>query len=356
VTRCFSAGFLDGPTIWGGPAVVRRVEVIEELARWCEERGITRPLVLGGRPISEIDLLLPLIHALEARGLSVRPCDRARSADTLAVGEAVAAYHLDECDGVIAIGGAVAMEVAKATVLMVGQRRPFVEFVEDQTADANTEAWLSVEESMIPNWVSVPTTPLAAAYSGGATILADDLSRACLVRHPRLRPELVIIDASLSAAIEDEHWWQSERAARHVLAECPTSGSELVAQIDCEGELDREDLLVSLAACGAGPIEANVGLLRGLSVAVAVRTGRRLSAAILAVSQETPGGLGALGVHEAEIEALVSAVSGADTDTLRSLLLAASPRPGGRPPVAVGRRRGGRQGRHQRDSGDDAAE
>lgn len=356
MTNSLPPGFLDGPTIWGGPAVVRRVEVIEELARWCEERGIARPMVLGGRPISEIDILLPLIHALEARGLSVRPCDRARSADTLAVGEAVAAYHLDECDGVIAIGGAVAMEVAKATVLMVGQRRPFVEFVEDQTTSSGSEGWLSVEESMIPDWVSVPTTPMAAAYSGGATILADDLSRACLVRHPRLRPDLVIIDASLSAAIEDESWLQSERAARQVLTECPTSAAELMAQIDCEGGLDREDLLVYLAACGAGPIEAHVGVLRGLSVALAVRTGRRLSSGILAVSQETPGGLGALGVHEADIEAVVSAVPWADPDALRNLLLAASPSPGGRPPVAAGRRRGGRQGRHQRDSGNDAAD
>lgn len=356
MTKSLPDGFLDGPTIWGGPSVVRRVEVIEELARWCEVRGITRPMVLGGRPISEIDILLPLIHALEARGLSVRPCDRARSADTLAVGEAVAAYHLDECDGVIALGGAVAMEVAKATVLMVGQRRPFVEFVEDRTSDSETEGWLAVDDSTIPHWLAVPTTPLAAAYCAGATVLANDMSRACVVRHPLLRPEHVIIDASLTAAIEDDQWRQSERAARHILAECPTHAAETVVRMESGTTLDREDLLVYLAACGAGPIEAHVGLLRRVSVAVAVRSGHRLGAGVLAAAQETPGGLGALGIHEVEIEALVSALSGADPDTVRHMLMAASPRPGGRPAVAAGRRRGGRRGRHERDTNDDAVE
>ena len=127
-----------------------------------------------------------------------------------------------------------------------------------------------------------------------------------------------------------------------------------MAQLDCGRNLDREDLLVYLAACGAGPIEAHVGLLRGLSVAVAARSGRRLSAGILAVSRETPGGLGSLGIQEAEIEVLVSSVPGVDPNALRSLLLSASPRPGGHPPVAAGRRRGGRQGRHQRGARDGA--
>jgi hypothetical protein len=318
--------------------------VIEELAGWCLLHGITRPLVLGGRPIAEIDILLPLIHALEARGLSVRPCDRARSADTLAVGEAVAAYHLDDCDGVIALGGAVAMEVAKATVLMVGQHRPFVDFIEDGGADPEAEPWLTASEQEMPRWIAVPTTPLAAAYCGGATVLADDMSRACCVRHPGLRPERVIVDASLSTAIDEDVWRQSLRAAYHVMIDAGASAG--AAEITAE--MDIEDLLVHLAARGAGPIEAHVGVLRRLAVSVAARKGARLSAGLVAAAQETSGGLAGLGVREGEIEELVSSLPGTDPERVREMLRSASLAPGGPAAAPTGRRRGGREGRRQR--------
>lgn len=344
-----------GSTIWGGPAPVRVAPAAAEISRWCEVGGLLRPLLIGGEPAGRIDLLLPLVHELEGEGVSVRLFDRARSADTTTVAEAVAAFHFEDCDAVIAVGGAIAMTVAKATALMVGQNRPFPDFVEGLDG-----SWLAIPADSIAPSIAVPTTPLAATSCGGAALVADDLMRACVVRHPKLRPDFIVIDATLTETVPADAWEISEMATTVLAGD---SGCGMLQEI-CQGP--PAQTLAELAARMSGPVERTMSIRHRLSVAIAIRKGVSPARALVALGygQTGPGqsvsglpadgdsgdlGLAAVDVHDAEIPSLAQAIPDVSPDEVAALLRGANPLPGGNAEAHAtslpGRRRGGRRGR-----------
>lgn len=328
-------------TIWGGPAPVRVGPAAAEISRWCEAGGILRPLLIGGEPAGRLDLLLPLVHELEGEGVSVRLFDKARSADTTTVAEAVAAFHFEDCDGVIAVGGAVAMTVAKAAALMVGQNRPFPDFVEGLDG-----SWLAIPADSIAPSIAVPTTPLAAAFCGGVALVADDLMRACVVRHPELRSDFIVIDEALTETVPADAWEISEMAAAVLAADAGcvmTQGGP--AQV-----------LAEVAARISGPVERTMSIRHRLSVAIAIRKGVSPARALIALgyrlSADGTGaelGLAGVDVHDAEIPGLAQAIPDVPPDEVAALLRSANPLPGGHADAhstsQPGRRRGGRRGR-----------
>jgi hypothetical protein len=336
-------------TIWGGPAPVRLGPAAVEISRWCAASGILRPLLIGGEPAGRIDHLLPLVHELEGEGVSVRLFDKARSADTTTVAEAVAAFHFEDCDGVIALGGAIVMTVAKAAALMVGQNRPFPDFVEGLDG-----SWLAIPARSIAASIAVPTTPLAAAFCGGAALVADDLMRACVVRHPKLRPDFIVIDEALTEAVPADAWEISEMATAVLAADAGCRMADL--KPDQSPAWSPGRMLAEVAARLSGPVEAAMSVRHRLSVAIAVRKEVSPARALIALGygQSAGGGGGELGlagvdVHDAEIPGLARAIPGIVPEEVTALLQGANPLPGGNADAPTagppGRRRGGRRGR-----------
>ncbi|NQW08490.1 MAG: iron-containing alcohol dehydrogenase [Alphaproteobacteria bacterium] len=184
---------------WGGPAPLDIGQPADEALRtWISQYGLKRPLfVTEGDDRGPID---PLVYRLEAAGVSVQSFDRAHGANIAVVADAVAQYHFEGCDGLIAVGGWTPTMVAKATALMVGQRVPLSALSETLGADRAL-----VDPTAIPPLAVVADTIDAAAATGGLIHIIDDAAAPMVLRHVGLRPRLMILDPERDGGAATHH-------------------------------------------------------------------------------------------------------------------------------------------------------
>ena len=105
--------------LWSGLVPARLApEAVPAIVDWCRSRKVLRPMAVVSGPLAAGSTGLALVHAIEAAGLAVWTFDRAAGASLATVADAVASYHFENRDAVIALGCAVALDVSKATALM----------------------------------------------------------------------------------------------------------------------------------------------------------------------------------------------------------------------------------------------
>ena len=170
---------------------------IEELPDACAKLGISRPLLITDPGLAESDMVQNAMALCAESGLQALPFSELTSNPIGdAVGDAVAAYRASNRDGVIGFGGGSAMDVAKATALMVGQRRPIWDF-EDR------EDWyLRADANAIAPVVAVPTTAGTGSEVGRVAVITDEEARCKkLIFHPKLMPGTVILDPELTLSL-----------------------------------------------------------------------------------------------------------------------------------------------------------
>lgn len=325
----------DPVTLWGGPAPVRRSDAMSEIAHCCAALAIRRPLVVGGPSLTEVAGGLPFLHAIERAGIAVRVFDRARSLDIATVADAVATFHFEACDGVIAVGGGLALEIAKTAALMTGQTRPLASFFEDLQEPGAADAWRAVDGSGVAPWIAVPATPFAATLCGGATVLVDAFTAPRLLRHPGLRPRLTVVDPALCARVPPDIWSRS-LAAAVVLAACAELGA-------VDGSTGRAEVLARISTLPAAAQEACPPIERYLAAALSIRFEVKPVRLLAAFGADATDRLAAFGVSEADADTLVGLLPPAARARADAILRAAGPAPGGAP--VPPRRRQGRAGR-----------
>ena len=256
--------------LWGGPAPAdigrpasRAVET------WVAQYGLKRPLlVTQGDSRGPAD---PLVHQLEAAGTSVQPFDRAHDAHVAVIADAVAQYHFEGCDGLIAVGGWTPVMVAKAAALMVGQRAPLSALSETLGNDRSP-----IDPTTIPPLAAVADTLDAAAAVGGFIHILDEATAPVLLRHCGLRPRLLILDPWRIGGVAAEQ--QAEAAATLVLRAIDALSigiwpvdltPALTAVLDDPDPWDSVAALASLLEERVGPawiLAASVAAYAGLSV------------------------------------------------------------------------------------------
>ena len=102
---------------------------IEELPDACAKLGISRPLLIPDPGLAKTDMVQNAMTLCMESGLPALSFSELASNPVGAnVADAVTAYRIGNHDGVIGFGGGSAMDVAKATALMVGQCRPIWDF------------------------------------------------------------------------------------------------------------------------------------------------------------------------------------------------------------------------------------
>jgi len=108
----------------------------------------------------------------------------------------VQAYQKGRHDGVIALGGGSALDVAKAIALMVGQGRPLWDF--EDVGDN----WLRVNADGIAPLIAIPTTAGTGSEVGRAAVIVDE-ARQCkiIIFHPGMLANRVIADPALTTAL-----------------------------------------------------------------------------------------------------------------------------------------------------------
>jgi alcohol dehydrogenase class IV len=144
-----------------------------------------------------MDIVLQTKAIVEAAGLpvtvfsDVRPNPVERN-----VMDGQVRYRNNGCDGIIAMGGGSALDVAKAIALLCGQSASLFDF--EDVGDN----WKRANAATIAPIVAVPTTSGTGSEVGRCSVITDPVDqRKKIIFHPRMLPARVIDDPALTTSM-----------------------------------------------------------------------------------------------------------------------------------------------------------
>ncbi len=148
-----------------------------------DELGVRRPLVVTDRGVVAAGLLARLTARLDGDDLAARVFADTPANPTEAAARAAAARFTDlACDGIVAMGGGSAMDLAKAAGLLARQGGALADYALINGGAARIRA----EQ---PPLVAIPTTAGTGSEVGrGAVVILDD-GRKLAVISPHLIPD-----------------------------------------------------------------------------------------------------------------------------------------------------------------------
>jgi 4-hydroxybutyrate dehydrogenase len=167
--------------------------VLSELAAECVRVGITRPLIVTDTGVRNAGIVDKVLAALNVAGVAV--FDQTPSnPNEQAVRGAVAAYHEAGCDGLIAVGGGSAIDLAKGVAVCATHDGGLKDF-------AVIEGGLDRITSRTAPVIAVPTTAGTGSEVGRGAILILDDGRKVGVISPHLIPKSAICDPALTMGL-----------------------------------------------------------------------------------------------------------------------------------------------------------
>lgn len=140
---------------------------VKLLKQECERVGITKPLIVTDAGVKAAGVLQKALDALP--GMTVAVFDQTPSNPTeAAVRAAVAVYHANGCDGLIAVGGGSAIDCAKGVAIAATHEGPLKTYA---TIEGGS---LKITDRAVP-LIAVPTTSgTGSEVARGAIIILDD--------------------------------------------------------------------------------------------------------------------------------------------------------------------------------------
>lgn len=170
---------------------------ISEISTICQEFGINNPLLVTDPGLVSLPMVDQILTHCRERlenctlfsNLQANPIEAN-------VNEGVAAYRAGSHNGVIALGGGSALDVAKAIALMVGQNRPIWDF--EDRADWYTRA----NADAIAPVIAIPTTSGTGSEVGRASVITDGSDQTKkIIFHPKMLPVCVILDPEVTVGL-----------------------------------------------------------------------------------------------------------------------------------------------------------
>ncbi len=183
---------------WSFPtAVTFGVGSIRQLPAACREEGIKQPLLVTDTGLAKLEFVTELLNTNKQAGLKTSLFSEVKSNPTGGnVAAGVQAYQQGQHDGIIALGGGSALDVAKAIALMVGQERPLWDY--EDVGDN----WLRVNPDGIAPLIAIPTTAGTGSEVGRASVIIDETQqRKIIIFHPGMLANRVIADPALTTAL-----------------------------------------------------------------------------------------------------------------------------------------------------------
>ena len=141
--------------------------VLATLTAECEKANIKRPLIVTDQGVKAVGILQKALDALQ--GLLVAVFDQTPSNPTEAsVRAAVAVYHANQCDGLIAVGGGSSIDCAKGVAIAATHEGPLKTYA---TIEGGSP---KITERVAP-LIAVPTTAgTGSEVARGAILIVDD--------------------------------------------------------------------------------------------------------------------------------------------------------------------------------------
>lgn len=192
---------LDTPATsanWSFPTAVRfgngRIASLGEMVR---ELGGSRPLVVTDAGLKDLYPVQRTLEALKSAGLPAALYSGVKPNPTGSnVADGVEAFRSGDHDLVVAIGGGSALDAAKAIAFMTRQTVPMwdLEDIGDNWRRAETKNLVPV--------IAIPTTAGTGSELGRSSVITHETEkRKVIVFHPRMMPDVVVMDPELTLGL-----------------------------------------------------------------------------------------------------------------------------------------------------------
>ena len=244
-------------TVWVGQDRVR------DLVEACINLNIKKPLFVTDKDLINLPFIIQIISEIKVKfkelsifsNFSGNPIGEN-------VDEGVNEFKINNCDGVIAIGGGSAIDVGKAIAFMSGQNRP-IWYFEDIG-----DYWKRADTKKISPIIAIPTTAGTGSETGRASaIINKKTGIKKIIFHPKILPSIVILDPNLTVDLSPRLTAATgmDALAHNLEAFCATNFHPMAEGIALEGmKLIKKSLVVAFK--DGKNIEARQNLLAASSM------------------------------------------------------------------------------------------
>lgn len=177
-------------TIFAGPGARHK------LADLLIAQHIRQPLIVTDRGVAQLPMLAEMRAELQARGVMPQVYSEIFGNPTVAQAmHGATTYKERRCDGIVALGGGAALDVAKVIALMAHHPGSALDY-EDGRPDARPI------DQPIPYIVALPTTAGTGSEVGRSAVVSDDTTHVKkIIFSPRLLAPVVLADPELTLAL-----------------------------------------------------------------------------------------------------------------------------------------------------------
>ena len=244
-------------TVWVGQDRVR------DLVEACINLNINKPLFVTDKDLINLPFIIQIISEIEVKFKELRIFSNF-SGNPIGenVDEGVNEFKINNCDGVIAIGGGSAIDVGKAIAFMSGQNRPIWDF------EDIGDYWKRADGKKISPIIAIPTTAGTGSETGRASaIINKKTGIKKIIFHPKILPSIVILDPKLTIDLSPRLTAATgmDALAHNLEAFCATNFHPMAEGIALEGmKLIKKSLVVAFK--DGKNIEARQNLLAASSM------------------------------------------------------------------------------------------
>ncbi|MFG3256047.1 hydroxyacid-oxoacid transhydrogenase [Streptomyces sp. NPDC048172] len=286
----------DHPTetvfTWAAPSLKFGLGALAEIGEDLRALGVTHALVLTDPGVAASGVPDRVAHAVKAAGLAVDVYDGVAVEPTdKSIEEAVAHARSGPWDGYVAVGGGSAMDTAKAVNLLTSHDGTLMDFIAPPIGGGR------VPDGQLKPLIAVPTT--SGTGSEATSICVVDLLDLHLkagISHPRLRPQLAVVDPLTTLSVPPQ---VTAASGMDVL----THAAESYTALSFDARPAFPNAQARAAFCGANPISdvwcEKAMELVGVHLRKAVMNGNDLDAryGMAYASAVTGMGFGNAGTH-----------------------------------------------------------
>ena len=177
-------------TIWFGE---NRYKDIQEA---CSSINIQNPLIVTDPGLLNTDLIEKLNKSLKSQTKVYSDVQGNPTGSNVTNG--VKALLDGDHDGVIAIGGGSAMDVGKGIAFLAHQTKPLWDF------EDIGDLWMKADSKSILPIIALPTTAGTGSEVGRAAVfLNEETKKKKIIFHPKMLPQIAILDPILSLGLPE---------------------------------------------------------------------------------------------------------------------------------------------------------
>ena len=181
-------------TIWFGNSRINDLHIA------CNELNIKRPLIVTDPFLAKLPMVNEILENLRKKNLNINIFSNIKPNPVGSnVIEGVKFYNLNNCDGVIAIGGGSGLDSGKGIAFMADQNRPLWDF------EDIGDYWKRAKSEVIKPIIAVPTTAGTGSETGRASVfINEEKFEKKIIFHPKMLPSIVILDPVLTLNLPKE--------------------------------------------------------------------------------------------------------------------------------------------------------